>query len=98
MGRKEMSLGHVAGGSESQGVTSYITVQAIGSHQGFQQGSTMLFISERSLWKPSENWRRMLGLEIDKTVGRFLPWLRGEMRRDLDQPLENEGCPVVGNL
>lgn len=81
MGRKEMSLGHVAGGSESQVVSSYSTVQAIGSHQGFQQGSTMLFVSERSLWKPSEHWRGMLALKVDKTVGRFLPWPWGERRR-----------------
>lgn len=79
MGRKEMTLCHVAGGSESLVVSSYITVQAIGSHQGLQQRSTMLFVSERSLWKRSEHWRGMWGPEVDKTVGRLLPWSRGEI-------------------
>lgn len=73
---------YVVGGSESQMVSSYVTVQATGTIANFgQKRNIMRCVSERSLWKQCENWKETWGLEEEKGEGRLLQWSRREIKR-----------------
>lgn len=79
---EKRALSYVVGGSESQMVFSYVTVQATGAIANFwQKRNIMRYVSERSLWKQCENWTGTWGLEEEKGEGRLLQWSRREIRR-----------------